>query len=77
MYRDRRCTLKPADLDHAVILVGWGTDKVSGEDYWVVKNSWSKVRAPLVVLVILLTVCERADASFGGVQLRAQRALFV
>jgi len=25
---------------HAVCLVGWGTDKTTGEDYWIAKNSW-------------------------------------
>lgn len=39
VYRDKRCSLKPAELNHAVILVGWGTDKETKQDYWIVKNS--------------------------------------
>lgn len=30
-----------ADVDHAIQLVGWGTDKKAG-DYWLVRNSWGK-----------------------------------
>ena len=27
-------------LDHTVFLIGWGHDKKSGLDYWVVRNSY-------------------------------------
>lgn len=38
VYRNRRCTTKPLELDHAVVLTGYGTDPVTGEDYWIIKN---------------------------------------
>jgi cathepsin L len=34
------CSYDDMDMDHAVTLVGYGTDETSGADYWLVRNSW-------------------------------------
>ena len=36
---DNRTTTR--DINHCVVLEGYGTDEVSGQDYWLVRNSWS------------------------------------
>ena len=34
-------TSENLDINHAVVIVGYGTDEATGLDYWLVRNSWS------------------------------------
>lgn len=35
------CDQKNPDVNHAVVLYGYGIDDISGDKYWLVRNSWS------------------------------------
>lgn len=39
VYSDPDCGF---ELDHGVLLIGYGYDKTYNMDYWIIKNSWSK-----------------------------------
>ncbi|CAF1438778.1 unnamed protein product [Adineta steineri] len=39
VYNEPTCLQRIFELDHAVLLIGYGTD--GNHDYWLVKNSWS------------------------------------
>lgn len=41
VYNDPDCRNSPRSLNHAVLLVGYGTTKTGG-DFWLLKNSWGR-----------------------------------
>lgn len=42
IYNDPLCPTQISRLDHVVLIVGFGTDNKTNQDYWLAKNSWGK-----------------------------------
>lgn len=40
IYYEPECSSQ--DIDHGVLVVGYGTDPKTKKDFWLVKNSWSQ-----------------------------------
>ena len=36
----KECPNNENGINHAMLLVGYGTDELTGIDYWLLKNSW-------------------------------------
>lgn len=55
VYNDKNCE-RHFDIDHVVLVVGFGTDETTNQDYWLVKNTWGsdwgEVYDPLLSLLL-------------------------
>lgn len=40
IFYDEECSKQTHAVDHSVLVVGYGKDNSTGQDYWIVKNSW-------------------------------------
>ncbi len=38
IFNDVSCSSEPSKLDHGILIVGYGTDQETNQDYWLLKN---------------------------------------
>ena len=56
IFYDSTCSSNCSSVNHAIIIVGYGTDHATNLDYWIVRNSWVKYLQHLK-LKILFLIC--------------------
>jgi len=69
IYSDTKCDCSCSHVNHAVIIVGYGTDPKTKMDYWLIKNSW--VGSDFYSIDQKETLCLALFPKFFKIQFRA------
>jgi hypothetical protein len=76
VFSDSTCSnlkLASTKTDHAVVLVGYGTDDVSGKDYWIVSSANCIVKKTIALFANYMYVLFRFEIL--GVLLGVRRVM--
>ena len=72
-YTGGVASMKGESIDHIISIVGWGSDKASGKQYWIVRNSWGEfwgADALAAVAAVAAPANSRAPLRQHGLRLR-------
>ena len=61
VYTSDTCKSGPLDVNHAVVMVGYGTDEDTGLDYFLIRNSWKPTWAEHGYIRLLRTDPDSLD----------------